>query len=136
MQFESIHDGLSNTILFAESMRYCDGTYRIAFWNSCQYQQSHNFGVDWNGAVNTAMFQSIGTASKCNNWRVQGLHYGLLNIALADGSVRSLSPSISHRETGDPNHPEPGAGWDVMGPANGVWDQLMLPNDGQSPGSF
>ncbi len=135
MRFENIHDGLSNTLLFAEGMRLCDGTYRLAFWSSCQYQHSHNFGVDWNGIVNTAMFQSISDPAKGNNWRLQGLHRGSLNVALADGSARTISPSISHKETSDPNHPQPGVNW-VMGSANGVWDRLVLPNDGESPGNF
>lgn len=133
--FEDIRDGLSNTILFAEGMRFCDGTYRMAFWNSYQYQHSHNFGADWNGVANTAMFQSISNPAKANNWRLQALHRGSLNVALADGSARSISSSISHRETSDPNNPQPGVNW-VMGSANGVWDELVLPRDGESPGNF
>ena len=133
--FEDIHDGLSNTILFAEGMRLCDSSYRTAFWNSYQYQHSHNFGTDWNGVANTAMFQSISNPAKGNNWRVQAMHRGALNVALADGSARSLAPSISRRETSDPNNPQPGVNW-TMGSANGVWDQLLLPRDGESPGNF
>ncbi len=133
--FSDISDGLSNTILFAEGARYCDGSYRMAFWNSYQYQQSHNFGKDWNGIDNTFMFQSISDPTKCDNWRVQGFHGGSLNVALADGSARSILPLISHRETTNPNNPKLGVN-PVMGSANGVWDDLILPRDGESIASF
>jgi prepilin-type N-terminal cleavage/methylation domain-containing protein/prepilin-type processing-associated H-X9-DG protein len=132
-RFDEVRDGLSNTILLAEGMRLCDGTYRLAFWSSYQYQHSHNFGVDWNGKTNTAMFQSISRPEKCNNWRVQGLHSGSINVAMADGSVRLISPSIGHRETTDPNNPKPGVDWE-MGSQNGVWDRLVLPADGEGTG--
>ena len=32
-RFPLITDGLSNTIMFAEGMRLCDGTYRLALWS-------------------------------------------------------------------------------------------------------
>ena len=136
--FGNIRDGLSNTILFAEGARLCSGSYRLAFWNSYLYQHSHNFGVDWNGNLNTAMFQSISDPAKCNNWRLQGLHRGVLNVALADGSTRSLSPSIDHAETSDPNNPQltSNTQWITMRSTTGVWDRLVLPNDGQVVGDF
>jgi prepilin-type processing-associated H-X9-DG protein len=136
----------------------------MGFWNTFQYQQSHNFGVDWNGNTrftidsggnvsftaaagsnlvnNTLMFQSISAANKCCPYRLQGLHRGLLNVAMADGSVRPISPSISHRETTDAkhdyNHPASGVN-PMMNPSpqsDGTWDQLVMPNDGETVGPF
>ena len=86
-RFPTISDGLSNTILFAEGMRLCDGTYRLALWSDYVKTHSHNFGVTWKGHVNTFMFQSIPHHRKCNNWRAQGLHVHQLAVALADGST-------------------------------------------------
>jgi prepilin-type N-terminal cleavage/methylation domain-containing protein len=128
-------DGLSNTILAAEAMRLCDGSYRLALWGQYQYQHSHNFGVDWNGVPNTFMFQAVPHQLKCNNWRVQGLHYGRLSIALADGSVRSVGKELTRREQSDPDNPVWGVD-PMIGPDSGVWDRLMLPDDGEPIGNF
>jgi hypothetical protein len=128
-------DGLSNTILQAEAMRLCDSTYHLALWGHYQHQHSHNFGVDWNGVPNTFMFQAIPHHVRCNNWRVQGMHFGHLSISLADGSVRSLYKGLTRREESDPDNP----GWGIdptIGSEIGVWDRLMLPDDGEPVSDF
>lgn len=131
-----IRDGLSNTVMVAEGMRFCDGTYRLAMWGHYQHQHSHNFGVDWNGVPNTFMFQAVPRHQTCNNWRVQGLHYGQLSVAFADGSVRSLGRQLSRRETSDPDQPAWGVD-PVIGPGpSGVWDRLLLPEDGKPVGEL
>lgn len=132
--FENVPDGLSNTILFAESMRFCDSTARMAFWSDNIYRQSHNFGIDWESVANTYMFQSSSAGPKtCNNWRVQALHRGNLQVVMADGSVHGLSRDISHREETDPDVDGIKVGVDPrMGPNTGVWDRMLLPNDGQA----
>jgi prepilin-type N-terminal cleavage/methylation domain-containing protein len=128
-------DGLSNTILQAEAMRLCDSTYRLALWGHYQHQHSHNFGVDWNGVPNTFMFQAIPHHVRCNNWRVQGMHFGHLSVSLADGSVRSLHKGLTRREESNPDDP----GWGIdptIGSETGVWDRLMLPDDGEPVSDF
>jgi prepilin-type N-terminal cleavage/methylation domain-containing protein len=135
-RIEQIEDGASNTILAAEGMRLCDGTYRLALWGHYQYQHSHNFGVDWNGVPNTFGFQTAPSNRRCNNWRVQGLHFGRLSAAFADGSVRSLGKELSKRETSDPDAPEWGVDPAIGGGEDGVWDKLMLPEDGQAVAEF
>ncbi len=127
--FSELTDGMSNTILFAEGMRYCDLTYRFSFWSDYKFRHSHNFGVDWNKLPNTWMFQSKARQTTCNNWRVQGNHAGSLAVALADGSTRTISSSISRRETSDPDRPQIGVNA-VMGTDDQVWDHLLLPADG------
>ena len=135
-RIEQITDGTSNTLLAAEGMRLCDGSYRLALWGHYQFQHSHNFGVDWNGIPNTFGFQAMPHHRRCNNWRVQGLHFGRLSVAFTDGSVRSLGKELSRRETSDPDQPQWGVDPIIGGGDDGVWDKLMLPEDGQSIGEL
>jgi len=131
-----ISDGLSNTIAIGEAMRLCDGTYRLALWGHYTFQHSHNLGVDWNGVPNTFMFQSAARSKTCNNWRVQGMHYGQLSVALTDGSVRCVSRTMTRRELSDPDRPEWGID-PMIGPGdNGLWERLLFPTDGEPLGEL
>jgi len=141
MAYKDITDGLSNTILFGEGMRFCDGSYRFAAWNVYNKAHSHNFGVDWNGKGNTFMFQSMPQRTRCNNWRLQGLHFGTLATCFADGSVRALKGDISRREISNPDFPTVGidAEFSTDNPSHefdGTWDRLMMPEDGEPIASF
>lgn len=130
-QFAALRDGLSSIVLFAEGMRMCDGTFRFAWWSDFRWQHSHNFGIDWNGVVNTYMFQTAPPAAGCNNWRVQGLHGGGLPVAMADGSVRTIESGVSRRELTDPDIDGVRNGCDPrMGRIDGTWDRLLMPRDG------
>lgn len=132
LPFAAIRDGLSNVILVAEGMRQCDGSYRFAWWNNHRWQHSHNFGIDWNGVINTYMFQNAPPRAGCNNWRVQGLHGAGLQVAMADGSVRMIEPGISRREVTDPDIDGVQTGHDPrMGKSDGAWDLLLMPRDGK-----
>jgi prepilin-type N-terminal cleavage/methylation domain-containing protein/prepilin-type processing-associated H-X9-DG protein len=129
-----LRDGASHTILYGEGMRLCDGAYRFAFWSDYQKAHSHAFGINWRKEVNTYMFQSRAVDGTCNNWRLQGHHRGMLNVAMADGSVHTLTRGISRKEITDPDVEGTLMGVDaVMGKVNGVWDQLLLPADGSAP---
>jgi hypothetical protein len=142
MRYPDVTDGLSNTILFAEGMRLCDRNYRLALWNKHSViTNSHNFGVDWNGKGNTFMFQSMPSYKTCNNWRVQGLHFGTLGVCMFDGSVKSLHKDVSRRETSNPDFPTLGvdAVFATNDPSNefdGVWDRLMMATDGAVIGAY
>lgn len=132
LRFAAMRDGLSNVILLAEGMRQCDGTYRFAWWSDYRWQHSHNFGIDWNGVVNTYMFQDAPPRAGCNNWRVQGLHGAGLAVAMADGSVRTIEPGVSRRELTDPDIDGVKTGHDPrMGTVDGTWDLLLMPRDGK-----
>jgi hypothetical protein len=145
--FASITDGLSNTILFAEAMRQCDGgvANRMTFLPKDSGGQGHYFGIDINGMGNTLMFQSRPGVKGCMKLRMQANHGTSLMTAMCDGSVRPLSYSISRRDEADPDVEGRILGGDTYnararGSSNpdnnddypdGTWDLLMMPSDGQ-----
>jgi hypothetical protein len=134
--FTNIRDGLSNTVLFAEGYSVCDSVERIALY-SWYY---HSFGLTPSlqrgqldpkngvpsadcpyGMPNTFMFQSQprplpygecpAGADCCSRWKAQTPH-AAMNVALLDGSVRSVLPSVSQQ----------------------TWNYLLLPRDNHMPG--
>jgi prepilin-type N-terminal cleavage/methylation domain-containing protein/prepilin-type processing-associated H-X9-DG protein len=112
-----ITDGTSNTILFAERYAYCldatTGNERNNIWDHWDRYDEDTPGFAMRGLVgvpgNTDQFD--GTASKFQvapayrpvtggtnncNWRLaQTSHTNGMNVALADGSARSIAGSIS-----------------------------------------
>jgi prepilin-type N-terminal cleavage/methylation domain-containing protein len=135
-KFGAITDGLSNTLLFAEGYLWCDGLGRIALYSPGY----HNFGLTqgigfgglsppdtppidyWTGLPNTFAFQvrprplpysqCPAGADCCNNWAAQTPHEAM-NVALADGSVRTVTKGMSQQ----------------------TWNYLLLPRDGQVLGN-
>jgi prepilin-type N-terminal cleavage/methylation domain-containing protein len=111
-RFGQLTDGQSNVVLFGEAYQDCDSLGRIALY-SWYY---HTFGLDWYQQGNTLMFQErpgTGTCPTCcDNWRAQTGHASM-NVAMGDGSVRSVSSGISQA----------------------TWTQALLPRDGQPLGS-
>jgi prepilin-type N-terminal cleavage/methylation domain-containing protein len=131
----SITDGLSMTLLFGEGYGSCDGRPRIALYSP----NYHNLGPTESlqsvsggtllpggnypygnyGIPNTFMFQVAprplvnaacpAGASCCERWKAQTPH-SFMNIALADGSVRSVGGDISQSN----------------------WNYLLLPRDSNS----
>jgi len=113
----NLTDGTANTVLFGEVYMNCDRLSRIALY-SWYYS---DFGLDWYGKGNTFMFQvrpRLGICPTCcDNWRTQTGHL-TMQVALADGSVRGISPGISNNEN-----------WVTLD-QTGTWDRLLLPRDG------
>jgi prepilin-type processing-associated H-X9-DG protein len=146
-------DGTSQTILFGEAYSKCDGVYRLAMWGDCRYRRlpgnpsnpppypSQSFGINWYSNPNTYFFQHLPERSRCNNWRMQGMHPGGLNVAMADGSVRTLRPTMARQEITDPKMDAFGSGdpdpidiatANAAGLPLASWDRLLLPRDGES----
>lgn len=118
----AITDGLSSTVLFAEGYAWCDGLGRIALYPPNQHNfglsqalprdrnrvdidgESFTFGSFEHGYPNTWMFQLRPLPRPasdcppggrcCNRWVAQSGH-AVMNVALLDGSVRSLSARLS-----------------------------------------
>jgi type II secretory pathway pseudopilin PulG len=135
----AIRDGQSSTILFAEGYAWCDGIGRIALYPPNQHNfglsqalpnttnqvhidgQTFTLGSFPHGYPNTWMFQvrplphSVAEcrpgANCCNRWVAQTGH-SALNVALVDGSVRSISARVS---------PD-------------TWRRLLQPRDGEEVG--
>ena len=110
----SFPDGTANTLLFAERYAHgVDGNERNNVWDHWDRYNEDTPGFVMRGLVNTVgqLDQLDGPGSRfqvaprdtpepggTNNysWRVaQTSHPGGMNVALADGSARTLSPSMS-----------------------------------------
>jgi prepilin-type N-terminal cleavage/methylation domain-containing protein len=139
-KFETITDGLTNTVLFGEAYALCDTIGRLALY-SANY---HNFGItpslnnatvsgtggllppgtytDVYGLPNTFLFQTMPLLSPpascpsgaqcCEPWKAQTPHT-VMHVAMMDGSVRPVDPAISQQ----------------------TWSYVLLPRDGQELGS-
>jgi prepilin-type processing-associated H-X9-DG protein len=82
-------DGTSNTIMFAERFQLCRG-------EPCAW--AYSAASTWAPAFDlysTDRFQSRATPTDCDSARTQALHDGVMNVAMADGSVRALSPALT-----------------------------------------
>ena len=96
-RFSSLSNGMANTVLFAEAYSTCDALPRLALYSS----HYHNFGITqeglpsddpWYAPKEYIMFQM--KPAKCDRWRTQTAH-DVMHVALADGTVRAVAPSIS-----------------------------------------
>jgi prepilin-type N-terminal cleavage/methylation domain-containing protein len=115
----NIPDGTSNTIAFGESYAACDGNGSGSLWAFP--------GIDWGwqwtpvigdirvwgyGALNWTP-QNKPTVANCHHYMPQAIHTAGCMVAMTDGSIRSVSPSISSTTWYYAMHPADGF---VLGP--------------------
>ncbi|MFO0935575.1 MAG: DUF1559 domain-containing protein [Gemmataceae bacterium] len=108
----AIQDGASNTLIFSERFGMCPDSvwgadYAVNAWMGNNYY----YGVGYMPII----FPRYGrpefstNPSNCTSYKMHSLSTGVVQIAMADGSVRSVSRSIT----------------------DGVWALLLNPQDGQ-----
>jgi prepilin-type N-terminal cleavage/methylation domain-containing protein len=112
----NIPDGTSNTICAAEVVAGCkSGTARL--WTVTWEDQNWNpaVGQTWGDATWNQPPQTSFTVASglCDRARAQTLHTGVCNVSLMDGSVRSITASVSQT----------------------TWQNLLTPADGNVLGS-
>jgi len=92
---KSIGDGLSNTILFAERYYGCGGNGG-SFWAMGNYNVPYMAMFAFSATGPGSLFQSNPDPdTACNPALAQTSHTGGMNVALADGSVRSLTDGLT-----------------------------------------
>jgi hypothetical protein len=99
-QLNSLSNGLTHTVIFAEAYRVCDSLERMSM-SAIWY---HNFGITQQAKPSDdlsylpndyTMFQvRPRRPGDCDKWRTQTPH-AAMNVCLADGSVRTVQAGIS-----------------------------------------
>ena len=111
----SFPDGTSKTVLFGERYAYCPDGGRNAWLGTYQTQP-----YDPVFALGTAPFDlpqdapaltATGT-NHCDSDRIQCAHVSIMNVGLADGSVKGLNVNLSAK----------------------TWESILRPNDATVPG--
>ena len=118
-----IRDGMSNTVVFAERYGVCPtpavgGNGRTP-WMADQCPSGPWWDPifannDGNGHAIISPPQDAPAPAACNSSTTQSPHPGVMNILMADGSVRGVSPSIN----------------------TVTWTNLIMPADGQALGAW
>ena len=104
----SISDGTSNTIFYTEKLSLCNaGPYTDNFWPDWGPIMGSNDVGDVTGNTALPIFRPAGFPAACDGGRASTDHASVV-CALGDGSVRTVSPSI----TGN-------TWWAAMTPAQG-----------------
>ncbi|HKI34909.1 MAG TPA: DUF1559 domain-containing protein, partial [Gemmataceae bacterium] len=90
----SFSDGTSNTILFAEKLTNCQGYSPLWAHGNWDYNWMPAFQT-WVESGPGAMFQVAPTQAQCDHFRASTGHPAGMVACLGDGSVRTLSQSMS-----------------------------------------
>jgi prepilin-type N-terminal cleavage/methylation domain-containing protein len=99
----AISDGTSNTVLWAEKYAVCGSggslwAYRpndAQGWPTMAFFAPNWTSQNWGASPPAAPPQNMPTVANCNPFNVQAMTAGGCLAGLCDGSVRSVSPSVS-----------------------------------------
>lgn len=91
MAVQSIPDGTSNTMLYAEKLGLCGNTGNLLFHGGWHLERGPYFA-----ATNLAKFQVQPRVNACDWSRATAFSVGGIIVGMADGSARSVSPAVSH----------------------------------------
>jgi len=91
-KLQNIADGTSNTILVAEKYGRCGGNGSLWAHGNWTPQWMAVYYIDQAGG---APPQAKPTQAACDPWRAQAMSAGGCVVGMCDGSVRSVSPSVS-----------------------------------------
>jgi prepilin-type N-terminal cleavage/methylation domain-containing protein len=93
---QRIQDGTSNTVLWAEKRASCPLSWMIGGKTIVSFV---SFPYEWPNAPifhgGNGLPQFGSTNSTCDPYRVHALSTGVINVGLADGSVRGVSSGVS-----------------------------------------
>jgi prepilin-type N-terminal cleavage/methylation domain-containing protein len=90
MAVQSIPDGTSNTILYAEKLGLCGNTGNLLFHGGWQLDRGPYFA-----ATNLTKFQVQPRVNVCDWSRATAFSAGGILVGMADGSARAVSPNVS-----------------------------------------
>jgi type II secretory pathway pseudopilin PulG len=113
-KIETITEGSSNTILYAEKYGTCGsgGSLWGNIWppDLAIYEWDATGNGTYAGPVSTALFQVQPSPwqSNCDPYRASSPHPGIIQVALGDGSVRAVAASISTNTWWLANYPTDG----------------------------
>jgi prepilin-type N-terminal cleavage/methylation domain-containing protein len=102
---QTLQDGTSQTILFAEKLRVC-GTYgNLLFHGGWNLDFGPYFAANGGAA---AKFQVQPTQTNCNRFLATAFTASGIQVGMADGSIRAVNPSISAATWGQAVDPADG----------------------------
>jgi hypothetical protein len=104
-------DGLSNTLLVSEQVAGCGGLYR-EWWSNTgiySYYVDNGTSVFTNGFVGFKSGVNYATCGSFFTTYLMTMRSGPVQIALADGSVRSVNPGITPAMTANLLNPADGS---------------------------
>ncbi|HEY1186940.1 MAG TPA: DUF1559 domain-containing protein [Gemmata sp.] len=109
LSIQGISDGSSNTLLFAEKRMICGSVANLALHGGWNLSYGPYFAANSQAAP-----QVQPTEAACDRYRATAFSAGGCQVAMADGSVRNVSPSVPQATW-----------WTACDPADG----LVLPNN-------
>ena len=114
LKIDTVGDGTSNTIFFAERLRVCkpNGLTYASLWGHGAWNMPYMAHFAYGNPLGTkgykynsgivgvvgpgSVFQTIDPESPlCNPMMTQAVHPGVILVGLGDGSVRTISASVS-----------------------------------------